>query len=279
MIQVLTLLTDPARYNLTESDVDQAARCLARSGASVGQRSWLSPGEACDLTYQGLTPEAVLVALRPTFEDRPIDLGPQALDGRQKKLLLADMESTIIDQEMLDELAQEVGLGEKIAKITSRAMHGELDFEAALKARVAMLKGLAEATLERSTDRMTLNPGARQLVQTMVANGATTALVSGGFTFFTKIIAARCGFHHHQANRLLAADGRLTGEVSLPILGREAKLKALEDYCAALSLTRARRLATAPMTFPCCAPPDLAWPTMPSRWSGPPRPAALTTPT
>ncbi len=154
--------------------------------------------------------------------------------GRRKRLLIADMDSTIIGVECIDELADFAGLKAEVAEITEAAMKGELDFEAALIARVALLKGLPASVLEECyRERVRLNPGARTLVQTMAALGAETALVSGGFSFFTERVAAEAGFVRNQANRLEVADGRLTGEVGRPILGRQAKLAALEAISAA----------------------------------------------
>jgi phosphoserine phosphatase len=149
--------------------------------------------------------------------------------GRRKRLLVADMDSTIIGVECIDELADYAGLKAEVATITEAAMRGELDFEGALIARVKLLEGLPAATLEACyAERVRLNPGAATLVSTMRALGAATALVSGGFSFFTERVAAAAGFARHQANRLVVADGRLTGEVARPILGREAKLAALK---------------------------------------------------
>ena len=146
----------------------------------------------------------------------------------QKQVLLADMDSTMIQQECIDELAAEAGVGDRVAKITARAMNGELDFEAALLERVSLLKDLPEATIETVLDkRITLMPGGATLLATMKANGAHCALVSGGFTAFTAAIADRLGFDEHHANTLLAENGTLTGDVTRPILGREAKVEAL----------------------------------------------------
>jgi phosphoserine phosphatase len=144
-------------------------------------------------------------------------------------MLIADMDSTIIGVECIDELADFAGVKPQVAAITEAAMRGELDFAAALAARVALLRGLPESVLERCyAERVRLNPGARVLVRTMAALGAATALVSGGFTYFSERVARAAGFATHQANRLLIEDGVLTGEVARPILGREAKLAALE---------------------------------------------------
>ncbi len=157
-----------------------------------------------------------------------IDAAVIPTEHRRKRLLIADMDSTMIQQECIDELAEFAGRRAEISDITERAMRGELDFEGALKARVAMLEGLPESVLEEAFEkRISLTPGARTLVQTMNAAGAVTALVSGGFTFFTSRIAAACGFQHNQANELIIKDGRLTGEVVEPILGRAAKQNAL----------------------------------------------------
>ncbi|PZQ49327.1 MAG: phosphoserine phosphatase SerB [Rhodovulum sulfidophilum] len=167
-------------------------------------------------------------AFETAAADISIDANVVPAEGRRKRLLIADMDSTIIGVECIDELADFAGVKPMVAEITERAMRGELDFEAALRARVALLRGLPVSALEECyAARVHLNPGARALVRTMTALGADTALISGGFTFFTSRVAAAAGFAHNQANTLLAEDGALTGEVSDPILGREAKHAAL----------------------------------------------------
>jgi phosphoserine phosphatase len=167
-----------------------------------------------------------------------IDVNVVAAEGRRKRMLIADMDSTIIGVECIDELADFAGLKAQVAAITEAAMRGELDFEAALIARVALLKGLPASALERCyAERVRLNPGARTLVRTMAAHGAETALVSGGFSFFSERVAREAGFARHQANRLEARDGVLTGEVARPILGRAAKLAALRAIAAEVGIS------------------------------------------
>ncbi|SFI67234.1 phosphoserine phosphatase SerB [Albimonas pacifica] len=162
-----------------------------------------------------------------------VDVNLVAKADRAKRLLIADMDSTIIPVECIDEIADVAGVGERVKEITERAMQGELDFEGALRARVRLLRGLPVEALETVwRERITLNPGARTLVQTMNARGAVTALVSGGFTWFADRVAQAAGFRHAQANTLLEEGGRLTGEPGEPILGRQAKLDALRRYCA-----------------------------------------------
>lgn len=174
--------------------------------------------------------------VREVIEERGLAIDAAVMPVSQfgkKRLLISDMDSTIIGQECIDELADAVGLKAKISEITERAMRGELDFEAALTERVAMLKGLPLGELERTyTERLTLNSGARTLVATMKAHGAQTVLVSGGFTFFTSRIAAMAGFAAQQGNTLMDDGAALTGEVGRPILGRAAKREALEAFCA-----------------------------------------------
>ena len=174
----------------------------------------------------------------------PVDTCVQPAAGRRKRLLIADMDSTIINVECLDELADFAGLKAEISAITERAMRGELAFEGALRERVGMLKGLAATALQQAYDeRVRLNPGARTLVRTMSANGARCALVSGGFTFFTSRVAEAAGFHVNRANALIEADGSLTGHVGDPILGKEAKLAALQEEAAALGIPLSATLA------------------------------------
>ncbi|HEY3697556.1 MAG TPA: phosphoserine phosphatase SerB [Phenylobacterium sp.] len=176
--------------------------------------------------------------------DRPVDWCLQPLEGRKKRLLIADMDSTIINVECLDELADFAGLKAEISAITERAMRGELPFEAALRERVAMLKGLPVTALQAAYDeRVRLNPGARTMVRTMAANGARCVLVSGGFTFFTRRVAAAAGFHAERANTLDEAGGMLAGTVGEPILGREAKLAALAAEARALGVPPLAALA------------------------------------
>ena len=200
----------------------------------------LSAGMAFDIPFSG-DPAAVLTAARAMSG---FDVNVVARAARRKKLLIADMDSTIINVECLDELADMAGLKPQIAAITERAMRGELEFESALRERVGMLKGLGLDALERTYDkRVRLNPGAKSLLATMRAHGAHTMLVSGGFGYFTKRVAEAAGFHSEQANILLDDGAVLTGEVATPILGREAKLAALEKAVAELKIGFAETLA------------------------------------
>jgi phosphoserine phosphatase len=186
----------------------------------------------------------VLAEARALAEGLKLDINLVATARRKKKLLIADMDSTIINVECLDELADMAGLKPKIAAITERAMRGELEFEAALRERVGMLKGLPLSALERTyAERVKLNPGAKSLLATMRQNGAHTMLVSGGFGFFTSRVAEAAGFHAERGNTLLDDGKALTGEVGHPILGREAKLRALEEAAAKLNLDDAETLA------------------------------------
>ena len=216
---------------------------LGALGADCGTPDWLAEAEAADIPFTHLAAEAATAAARAALAGASVDVVAQPAAGRRKKLLLADMDSTIVTSETLDELAAEAGLKAEIAAITARAMNGELDFQAALRARVSMLKGLPEAALERTWGATELMPGAARLVATMRAAGAHTALVSGGFSFFTGRVAAMVGFHEHHSNTLGLRDGALDGTVGEPILGSEAKLTTLKRLASALGLSLAETLA------------------------------------
>jgi phosphoserine phosphatase len=208
---------------------------------ALGPVSELSPGLAFDIAADDA---AALEAARAIADGRPWDINRVATAGRRKKLLVADMDSTIINVECLDELADMAGLKPRIAAITERAMRGELVFEAALKERVGMLKGLALSALEKTyAERVRLNPGAKSLLATMRAHGAHAVLVSGGFGFFTSRVAALAGFHEHYGNSLIDDGAALTGEVGLPILGKEAKVETMERTVAKLGIANADVLA------------------------------------
>ncbi len=243
MEHVATLIAAPDSGHLTSDLAAQAAAALAAAGASVAEPDWLAPGEACDLAFGGPDPTAAAAALRTALERAPLDIGVLAAAGRRKQLLVADMESTIIAEEMLDEIAERLGLAERIAPITARAMAGELDFAEALEARVGLLAGQPAGLLDEVAQVITLNPGARILVQTMRGTGAVTALVSGGFTHFTAQVRAACGFDQDRANRLAVESGRLTGGLEPPILDRAAKRTALESLAAAQGLPLAATCA------------------------------------
>jgi phosphoserine phosphatase len=208
---------------------------------AAGAAVILSADFAFDLPIMDKT---VLAAARERAKDRTLDINLVATAQRRKKLLIADMDSTIINVECLDELADMAGLKPKIAAITERAMRGEIEFEAALKERVGLLKGLKLDALERTyAERVRLNPGAKNLLATMRAHGAHTMLVSGGFGYFTQRVAEVAGFHSERGNTLLDDGIALTGEVGMPILGREAKLAALEEAVTALKIDMAESLA------------------------------------
>ena len=225
MNNVLTLISDPAAGALTLEDTLAAKIAIEEAGGEIGTVVWLAPGIACDLPFDA--PLQTADGVRKALSGRPLDVVTQPAAERRKKLLVADMESTIIENEMLDELAAVCGIGEAIADITARAMAGELNFEDAIKARVAMLEGLSESALEDVLATIRITSGAAALVATMRGNGAYCALVSGGFEFFTSWVRQRLGFDYDQANHLEIENGALTGSVRAPVLGRNAKHEAL----------------------------------------------------
>ncbi|MFZ1468083.1 MAG: phosphoserine phosphatase SerB [Paracoccaceae bacterium] len=234
---IATLLTNPATPVLDRATVE-----ALRNAWGGGEARWLDPGVAAEFPLPKLPENRWQVW--QDLQALSVDLIVQPDADRKKRLLIADMDSTMICQECIDELADEAGVGAHVAGITARAMNGELEFDFALRERVALLNGLPERVIAHVIrDRITLMPGGPVLLATMRANGAYTALVSGGFTSFTGPIAAGLGFDENRANILLTADGHLTGQVAEPILGKEAKLLALREITARLGLTPADALA------------------------------------
>jgi phosphoserine phosphatase len=225
----LTLIANPAIRPLDESITTRVREALEATGSSTGDISWLEPNTACDIPCATAAQEAI----EQELGDLPIDFILQPTASRQKKMLISDMDSTMIQQECIDELADFVGVKAKVAEITERAMNGDLDFKAALVERVHLLKGLPEATLLTAyKERITFTPGAKTLVATMRKAGAHCMLVSGGFTFFTHRVAEDLGFHFHESNVLEVKDGKLTGIVLDPIKDKHAKLASLESHSA-----------------------------------------------
>jgi phosphoserine phosphatase len=243
MRSVLTLIADPATAKLTPETALLAWRALRAAGETVGNIDWLAPGIACDIALDAPPEPALREIATMALAGRPVDAVLQAAAGRRKKLLVADMESTIIVNEMVDELAALVGIGEQVGAITRRAMNGEIRFKEALRERVALLGGLEEAALKETCERIVFMPGARALVATMRANGARAALVSGGFRVYTGYVAPRVGFDWHYANDLVVRDGVVAGTVTEPILGREAKREALVSLCRELKLDLSQSIA------------------------------------
>ena len=193
---------------------------------------WLAEGEALEVAAKRED------EVRRICAGLPIDISVVSLANRRKRVLLADMDSTMIEQECIDELGVVAGVGDHIKAVTARAMNGEIDFESALKERVALLKGLPVSVLQDViTQRITFTPGGKTLLATMKRGGAYTALVSGGFTAFTSFVSAKLGFDENRANELLVSGGKLTGEVGLPILGKDAKVDSLNRICAAHGLS------------------------------------------
>ena len=243
MTHVLSLIAAQTKAPLTAADVDRARRALDAAKARNDTPVWLSPDEACDIPFEGV-PSDAMAAARAELRDRPVDVNIVPQDYRRKRLLLADMDSTLIEQECIDELAAEAGLGSEVAAITERAMRGEIAFEPALRERVGLLKGIsAEVAAKLLAERITITPGAKVLVATMRAFGAYTALISGGFTIFAEPVGRQVGFDEHRANTLIADGGAFTGAVAEPILGRAAKEDALLDLTAKLKLDPRETLA------------------------------------
>ena len=234
---IVTLLTNPERPVL-----DRAAVESLRNAWGGGDAVWLDPGVAAEFPVEAMPENRWQVW--QDFQGLGVDLVVQPAGGRRKKMLLADMDSTMIQQECIDELADEAGVGAYVADITKRAMNAELDFESALRERVGLLKGLPVSVIDQVIhDRITLMPGGPVLLATMRANGGHAALVSGGFTAFTGEIAARLGFDENRANTLLHEGGKLTGEVAEPILGKQAKVDALVEISARLGIAETDVLA------------------------------------
>ncbi|WP_270725422.1 phosphoserine phosphatase SerB [Shimia sp. Alg240-R146] len=228
---VATLLTAPSKPSLDPALVESL-----RNAWGGGDAQWLAPDEAAEFSLSQMPDNRWDVWA--DLQGMGVDLVIQPAEGRRKKMLLADMDSTMIQQECIDELADEAGVGERVKDITARAMNGELDFDGALTERVGLLKGLDESVIAKVlAERITLMPGGRALLATMKADGAYAALVSGGFTAFTAKVATELGFDENRANTLLVADGKLTGDVGRPILGREAKVQALKEITARLGLS------------------------------------------
>lgn len=233
----VTLLTNPETPVLDRALVESL-----RNAWGGGDALWLDPGVAAEFAVEAMP--ANRWEVWEGLQSLKVDLAVQKAEGRRKRLLIADMDSTMIRQECIDELADEAGVGPLVAGITARAMNGELDFEAALRERVGLLKGLPEAVIGQVLrDRITLMPGGKTLLATMKANGAHAALVSGGFTAFTAAVAGELGFDENRANTLHVADGKLSGTVAEPILGKEAKLQALHEITARLGITPDQAIA------------------------------------
>ncbi|MCP4826833.1 MAG: phosphoserine phosphatase SerB [Shimia sp.] len=226
-----TLLTSPTSANLDPALVDNL-----RNAWGGGDAVWLAADEAAEFSVPEMPDNRWDVWA--DLQKMGVDLVVVLTEGRRKKMLLADMDSTMIQQECIDELADEAGVGERVKDITARAMNGELDFDGALTERVGLLKGLDEAVISKVlAERITFMPGGKALLATMKAQGAYAALVSGGFTAFTAKVASDLGFDENRANTLLTEGGKLTGDVGRPILGREAKVQALKEITARLGLT------------------------------------------
>lgn len=235
-MRFVATLIGPEPGMLTETELNIARRALSALGAHAAAAHWLAEGEAADLIFNDLDPDQADAAIRQALDGAAVDCITQPIDQRRKRLLIADMESTIIEQEMLDEIADLRGIKPEIADITARAMNGEIDFVGALNARVALIAGLSEVAIEGLLSRITFMPGARALVRTMRANGARTLLVSGGFTLFADRVAAALGFDLVSANVLEFAgepgERMLTGKVVPPIRDRNDKLEQLTTQSA-----------------------------------------------
>lgn len=245
MQHILTLITNPETQKLDDGIINRAIIAIERKKAHVENIVFLAPDTAIDIFFSELEPEKAMEALTAKLDGIPVDFIIQPdTESRKKKLLVSDMDSTIINQECIDEIADKVGLKEKVSQITERAMNGELDFKDALRERVALLKDLPESALiDVYENHITLMKGAKSLVQTMKKNGAACVLVSGGFTFFTSKVANAAGFDEQSANILEITNGKLTGKVIEPILDSNAKVEALEKSVAKLGITLEGALA------------------------------------
>ncbi len=232
---VLTLVGNAELAPLETVHIERVFECLKLRG----EIDWLAKREACDLFIDSdLTAGAITEKARDVLAVHSVDAVCTLVSGRRKKLLISDMDSTVINQECIDELADAMGIGSQIRQITESVINGGIDIREALRQRLLLMKGMKSEVLEQVyKQRITLKTGARTLIQTMRHHGVFCILVSGGLTYFTSRIAARLGFHDHQGNEVIFADGKLTGEVQNPILGRSAKLDTLMNLCNEKALT------------------------------------------
>ena len=236
MDKIVVLIASPGSQDL--AGIEDAPW----QGSEVRSFRWLSKNEACELIVRG-DPANFVKRLSDTLTGRPVDIAMLPVHGRRKRLLIADMDSTMVAQECIDELATAAGVGDHVSAITGMAMRGELDFEAALRKRLALLAQLPIERVHQLVETTRFTPGGRTLVQTMRAHGAFTVLVSGGFAPFTSHVAASLGFDEHLANELLVENGVLTGRAREPILGRDAKANALKELKGRLGLRDHETLA------------------------------------
>lgn len=235
---VLTLIA--ADGTALNAEMMESTRDALRSlGAETGSLDWLAPNHACDIPFDDIAPDQADAAARHVIGSKLIDCIAQESDGRRKTLLLADMDSTMVTTETLDDLAAQTGLGEVIAEITARTMNGELDFASSVKERVMMLKDLPESALDDAYNQIQISEGAITAVRTMKANGTHCLLISGGFTYFTSRIGEIIGFHEHMANDFMIEDGKLTGGVSEPVLTKEVKLETLIARASSMGISTA----------------------------------------
>lgn len=232
MTSVLTLIAGMSGPALDHSIAEQARAALAECGADARAPDWLAPGAACDIPFTGAAPDIAQACVRARLGAMPVDLATQAAAGRRKRLFVADMDSTMITSESLDELAAYAGVKDEVAALTARAMNGEVDYRSSLRARVAMLKGLKLSAMAEVAARIEPTPGARTLVQTMRAHGAHTLLVTSGFRYFSSRVRDALGFDGDISNELGIDGDTLTGTVVEPILNRDGKREALERAAA-----------------------------------------------
>ena len=241
MKSVLTLID--SAYSLTDEFIEKISANLASNGALVIKTDWLSEN-ACDIYFSKIDANIAEKVAAEIIADLPIDYIAQSTENREKKLLISDMDSTIITIECIDEIADFAGVKPQVSEITERAMRGEIDFIGALNERVALLAGLPEATLQQVyNERLKFMAGAKELVATMRKFGAYTVLVSGGFDFFTSRVANELGFHENSANRLEIIDGKLTGKAIPPILDKQAKLNSLMQISQQRGISTSNALA------------------------------------
>ena len=243
MPYVLSLIADPKKSPLLKKQVNTVCKLADELGAELQTGKWMSPEQAW-MVEIGACPDGTLANLRHTTSSWAVDLNIVPAENLKKKMLIADMDSTMIEQECIDELAEAAGAGDVVRAITRRAMNGELEFEDALRERVSALKDLPSGIIEDViATRISFMSGGQALIATMRQQGAYCALISGGFTHFTSYVASSLGFHEHQANELLIENDRLTGKVGEPILGRDAKVAALKRIADKLNIEPSLALA------------------------------------